>query len=783
MALRRPPPRLGPRSPRRLPDARRRRGAGRPRRLARGLGVDSRSPAARSRRSSSASPARTSPPSPSTTPAPSRSSPGSSPPSTGRPSPPTSAPPSSRRSGASRRRACFPSPSAPPSPPTGALLLGPWYLLGLQGALLHLPVAAGWLLPLLLLAAVGLVRHVDGRRADGAPRLRGRVERGLPRLHGPAPPRGALMFRTRTLVARSPPRPRRPPRRPRPRAAAGGHARPRARPRRREGRALRHLPRPPRGGPGRRPRARRRRLLVLPPRQRARLRQGPRARRHGARAGRAANRLAHLRPRRLPRPRGAAGRDLAHGACERHRLRRPVGLRRDPRAARHGDDARDPREGRPLPRRAAPRRSSAPAATSTPSAGTATTRSTATAAAAPPATSRAGSPAPFRARTRAVDARVTDDRCLGCHSRSGRIALTYEGLYEVEKDQAGACGDAATTLHDGRPACRAEADVHRLAGLACVDCHLHTDLMGDGREWEHEEEQVEITCEACHGPGPGGAKERDDLERGDGPDLARPPPAARRDAPAGRARPTRPPRHSSLEPPAVGLRLGHAPKGPGRRPRDEADADRRRTMYSPATSGSRAAPATPRGPPPAPPATRLSTRTESSGISRRLRRPPVAGSSRPQGYAAKPPALAVRPDGRIAPAIPGMVMDLDADGRRRPARLPTPLRLPRPALHRKEGARLRELPPLVVGARPRNRDAVGLGRSPLVHARGAGPGRRAPGVRSLDAPRRPDARRRHARRPAFSRRKRAPPDPRRRSLSPVSQGSERSRLEGLWRVP
>ncbi len=48
--------------------------------------------------------------------------------------------------------------------PAGALLLGPWYLLGLQGALLHLPVAAGWLLPLLLLAVVGLVRHVDGRR-------------------------------------------------------------------------------------------------------------------------------------------------------------------------------------------------------------------------------------------------------------------------------------------------------------------------------------------------------------------------------------------------------------------------------------------------------------------------------------------------------------------------------------------------------------------------------------------------------------------------------------------
>ncbi len=47
--------------------------------------------------------------------------------------------------------------------PEGALLLGPWYLLGLQGALVVLPVAAGWLLPLLLVSAVGLVRHAEGR--------------------------------------------------------------------------------------------------------------------------------------------------------------------------------------------------------------------------------------------------------------------------------------------------------------------------------------------------------------------------------------------------------------------------------------------------------------------------------------------------------------------------------------------------------------------------------------------------------------------------------------------
>jgi hypothetical protein len=102
-----------------------------------------------------------------------------------------------------------------------------------------------------------------------------------------------------------------------------------------------------------------------------------------------------------------------------------------------------------------------------------------------------------------IDARVPNDRCFGCHSRSGRISLTYEGLAEVEPHQiAGGplpC-PAPLKLADGRPACRMAPDVHQVAGMSCIDCHLHTELMGDGTARTHEEEQVEITCEACHGP-------------------------------------------------------------------------------------------------------------------------------------------------------------------------------------------------------------------------------------------------------------------------------------------
>ncbi len=55
--------------------------------------------------------------------------------------------------------------SAPGASPTsaGRLLLGPWYLLGLQGALVDLPVAIGWLGPLALVLFLGLLRHARER--------------------------------------------------------------------------------------------------------------------------------------------------------------------------------------------------------------------------------------------------------------------------------------------------------------------------------------------------------------------------------------------------------------------------------------------------------------------------------------------------------------------------------------------------------------------------------------------------------------------------------------------
>lgn len=85
--------------------------------------------------------------------------------------------------------------------------------------------------------------------------------------------------------------------------------------------------------------------------------------------------------------------------------------------------------------------------------------------------------------------------CVGCHARSGRISLNYEGWQEFTGD-AGAAPLRA--LADGRVVRRAEADVHFEAGLGCVDCHGSWEVMGEGRQALHAQAQQTVACTDCH---------------------------------------------------------------------------------------------------------------------------------------------------------------------------------------------------------------------------------------------------------------------------------------------
>lgn len=87
---------------------------------------------------------------------------------------------------------------------------------------------------------------------------------------------------------------------------------------------------------------------------------------------------------------------------------------------------------------------------------------------------------------------VNDGACFGCHSRSGRIALNYAGLAEVDEPppRPGAW-DGLARLSDGRLVERHAADIHHRAGMGCTDCHTGPGLMGLTAG-------VDIACSDCH---------------------------------------------------------------------------------------------------------------------------------------------------------------------------------------------------------------------------------------------------------------------------------------------
>lgn len=91
--------------------------------------------------------------------------------------------------------------------------------------------------------------------------------------------------------------------------------------------------------------------------------------------------------------------------------------------------------------------------------------------------------------------------CSRCHNRSGRIALSYQGLYD------GNNGLVPTRGGEGGPEMASGArnlvhiapDVHFSAGMECIDCHTSRDVMGDGYGYRNMYLQTETACEDCHG--------------------------------------------------------------------------------------------------------------------------------------------------------------------------------------------------------------------------------------------------------------------------------------------
>lgn len=90
--------------------------------------------------------------------------------------------------------------------------------------------------------------------------------------------------------------------------------------------------------------------------------------------------------------------------------------------------------------------------------------------------------------------------CFGCHSRSGRISLSYEGWHEANPVPSPGEGVVLRRLDDGRDVVRVTPDAHAAKGMLCIDCHTAREVMGDGLRHARQLDQAHVACEDCHAP-------------------------------------------------------------------------------------------------------------------------------------------------------------------------------------------------------------------------------------------------------------------------------------------
>lgn len=98
-----------------------------------------------------------------------------------------------------------------------------------------------------------------------------------------------------------------------------------------------------------------------------------------------------------------------------------------------------------------------------------------------------------------INLSITNLHCFGCHSRSGRISLSYDGWHETMLTPDNIKGKVGfRLLDDGRIVKQIQKDVHSEKGMLCVDCHTSYEIMGDGSYALHKEEQMKVQCVDCH---------------------------------------------------------------------------------------------------------------------------------------------------------------------------------------------------------------------------------------------------------------------------------------------
>ncbi len=104
-----------------------------------------------------------------------------------------------------------------------------------------------------------------------------------------------------------------------------------------------------------------------------------------------------------------------------------------------------------------------------------------------------------------ITRKVHSVNCVRCHNRSGRIGISYMGIFESEG--YGTPYEKGNLNSKQLPGARfyldVADDVHHEKGMECIDCHTRNEIMGDGTSYAHYEDQLEISCQVCHSDTPG----------------------------------------------------------------------------------------------------------------------------------------------------------------------------------------------------------------------------------------------------------------------------------------
>ena len=109
---------------------------------------------------------------------------------------------------------------------------------------------------------------------------------------------------------------------------------------------------------------------------------------------------------------------------------------------------------------------------------------------------------------------IPTEQCASCHFQGGRIGLLYRGIREGGFSAANTPPNAvpiSRTLYGHAPGYYFEdedgtnavdetpPDLHAAAGMVCADCHVGSDVHGDGTLYATAKHQVDLRCEDCHG--------------------------------------------------------------------------------------------------------------------------------------------------------------------------------------------------------------------------------------------------------------------------------------------